>query len=469
MKGYCFTFGGYRELDVIDTGPFSATFTPRRDRLLQIKSSLVHPIFGIDGVMSSVRDYLSGGALLPVDIFPLRSVDSNEVYQILYSVACCKRCTMDVIGLVKECLRPAQSLSSTPSRMGFSAEQILHLIYRCSFLYKNAMFDVYYTLYYSEASTCYNINLIADTRAYSDLRYKVSRRSYADSNISRNVMEGIRLRVTDGKDLRDMTDHYHRCGSPMIDEEELIAIIMFGKKRHLKKIRKGYQRRYYYIKIWSLTAYVSLLTYMPSWRVLGLEELIVLSISSYMNISTFGILRKMRQRDEDMWSLPRVLLRKECVVIEDMHKVQSMIVEYESGDKNGKRRYTVCLRSDGTRAQYECGNGVRYSYYTLLLIIVHRFIFTYDREYLIKTLCRLTNVDQASLDYFDIPTTCNPIHDLITPPDIFLFMDREAHIDPDEVFPREEQICRRAQPHPPCGYTDLSPLMTELPYPSESD
>lgn len=386
--------------------------------------------------MGTVRDYVSGGALLPIDLFPPRDIDSNEIYQLLYSVACCEKCTKDVVALLRGSVT-STSISSltTTSPMGLSAEQVLHLIYRSRFLGIEENVDIYHSLYYQEKMPEFILVMMRDTKAYSDLKCKISHRSYADSNIERNIMEGIRLRVTDGRGVRDLLDPYLRCGSAMLDEEELIAVIMFGTRSILKKVRRGHSKHYYYCQIWSLVAYASFLTYMPSWRVLGLEELVTLSVSAYMNETIYEILRQMKRREEDMWALPRVLLRGNTSVIEDNHWWQSTTLEYGGGGEGrGLKMYTVSLRSEGGKVQYVCGNGVTYSYYMLLLIIVHRFIFTYDREYLIESLLRLVEVEEVSLDYLNTYTTRPAIHDLIVPPDIFHSRDREVRVDPNEVF-----------------------------------
>lgn len=438
MRGYCFTFGGYRKLDAIDTCQYPITFLREKDDELKIKCCLSHPIFGIEGVMGTVRDYMSCGALLPIDLFSPRVIDSNEIYQMLYSVACCKKCTEDVVSLLRRYIRPLHPLlSMTSSPMGLSAEQILHLIYRCRFFEVEENVDVYYSLYFPEGYPQFIHTLILRTQIYRDLRYKVSSRSYEDSRPENSISEGIKLRVTDGKDMRNLVSPQIRYGEVPLDGEELIAVIMSGKRSYLKRVKRMYGTMLYYRRTWSLISYALFLSYPPSWRVLGQEEMVVLSMSTYMRVGVFAFLPKIRKREEELWALPRMLLQRECRLLSE-EEGQRITILYEGKNGDLPRKYTICLKkNDKGEIEYMCGNSVTYSYYMLLVIIVKRFIFTDDREYLANALLQLIDVEEESIIYLDTLTALPPIHDLITPPDIFHFKDKDPIMipaDPHQIF-----------------------------------
>lgn len=462
MKGYSFTFGGYRVLDDIDTHSHPQSFTRDRKDELKIVSDLKPAIFGIHVIMSIIRDYVPGGALLPIDLFPPREIKSNEIYQLLFSVACCRWCTRDVIKIVGAHIKNSSLLLRVLSPI-----QILHLIYRCSFLKVKGNIGMYFSLYFPDEMMPNIQSLMCTSEIYSDLRYKILCKHPANRRIERNIMEGISLRVTNGRDLKKLLNRYSRYESDTLDEEELIALITFGKRSYLRKVRRVYGRKDYYQGMWSLMICASFLTYPPSWKVLGLEEIVVLSISAHMNTSMYGEWRRSPQREMDMWTLPRILLRGSesansvrcATIIVDDYQGQSMTLQYCYG---GRDRYTVSLREDEGKVQYVCGNGMTYSYYMLLFIIVKRFIFTYDREYLIDSLLRLVNVEETSITYLDTPTTHPPIHDLICPPDIFHSKDKDVRIDPQEVFFEDDSHPRRRKfPGTPI-WTDLTPMMKNL-------
>lgn len=99
-----FTFGGVdgrcREWAAYST---KVSFLPERHKLIQVKDFLSHPLFGIEPITTVIRDYILGSPLLSIDLFPSRSISINEIYALLYSIACCHHCTMEVLSIVEKC------------------------------------------------------------------------------------------------------------------------------------------------------------------------------------------------------------------------------------------------------------------------------------------------------------------------------------------------------------------------------
>lgn len=399
MKGYCFTFGAYRRLDRIDKVVFPTVHTPRWEKILKIKEFLSHSIFGVDLITSIIRDYVSGAALLPTDLFPSRDIDSNEIYQILYSVACCVKCIGDVLNLLE---------GFTSSRLGLSPDQKVHLLFRYEFL-KNQEEDK--TL--SKDSnispfTDWRIS-INDTYIYKEVKRLISRDERHDPIWT--VSEGICLRVSDGTYLDDRAPGLLKESRFNSTPWSIDVVAIFGSRRDMRRIKRVLGWDMYYIKIWETIPRGSyVVCESPS---LGLEEMIILSMGSYGIIQGGTHPSQTQSFMRDIWALPCKLLRKYCDVIEETNN------DYEYGISllyEGKR-YTVGIeRNDITRKViYICGNGVHYPYLILLLIIAKRFLFTCDRDFIISMLEAELGIDTIS--YLDTPTALCPIHDLVNPPD----------------------------------------------------
>lgn len=430
MKGYSFTFGGYRRLDHIDGEGHPVTFLPDRRGILRIKSSLEHPIFGIDGVMATVRDYVAGGALLPTDLFPPREVDTNEAYQVLYSVACCVECTGDVVRIVREL--PTYTISLIVSRI-----RMLHLLERYRFLGNEGDQKEFASLCNSMGINTLPVELAKSTQIYNDIR-DLRLRDITPRFCSDIIVGGVLLRTSEGEYMKNvLLDRIASLlGARLLGR--LDSVIIFGRRRDMKRLRKAYGATDYYTQICVMAFRSSYLNMVHPYPTLGMEEMIVLSIGTYRNFLSghsnitscksmlcmfslpLRVLRGRVQQDLSMFvekGKTSVRSLQRCVIHEHIYgsNEQSLTLTYEG------KRYTVRLWRDEVsgRIVYGCGNGITYSYCMLLLIIIHRFIFTYDRDFLIKFISQYIVVDQETKLYFDTPNSRPPIHDLIIPQNVF--------------------------------------------------
>lgn len=409
MRGCSFTFGGYRKLDHIDGEEYPKAFVLGREGEMKIKDSLPHDIFGIDGVMAIARDYLPGGALLPIDIFPPREINTNEVYQLLYSVACCSICTGDVIRLIRRL--PTYTISLIVSRI-----RILHLLERYRILRMEGEQKELISLCNSMGIDTSTRNLITSSQIYFDVYHSIFTNGH--TQLYRNVVRsGVILRTfAQGKYMKDVI-----CNNTSMEVNRefgiIDSVIIFGRRRDMKKLRKVYGAKEYYSEICKMTSRTSYLDFRISFSTLGLEEMIVFSTGTYSRLLE-GYEAPIRNIIMGrMFSFPKKILRENCEINEEIDGVgeKSITLTYEG------KKYTVGIQGDPAfrRVVYRCGNGVTYSYYMLLLIIVHRFIFTYDRDFLVRFIRGKIKVDQQTLLYFSTPTTRPAIHDLICPPDVF--------------------------------------------------
>lgn len=65
---------------------------------LKISKNL-HPLFSTSVLSNLIGDYILGCALLNLDIFPRESISTHELCALLYSIACCHECTMELLGI----------------------------------------------------------------------------------------------------------------------------------------------------------------------------------------------------------------------------------------------------------------------------------------------------------------------------------------------------------------------------------
>lgn len=410
MKKYCFTFGGYRRLDHIDREKSPTIYILKWFEVLEVKSDLSHSIFGIDGIMCIIRDYLPGGALLPTDLFPPRDVDSNEVYQILYSVACCTQCTRDVLDAIDH-FGSIDQFGLSPHSLDLSPEQKIHLSFRYKFLGNAEGRRTLYN-YLHISSKFLDADIIEGANIYRTVHDFIFRNEYG-INSAYIVLEGMKLRVSEGRYLDDKSGRFGTYGLFSVFDT-LDAVIIFGRRRDMKRLKKILGKVVYYVRVSETVQRASHLNFAFPGSSLGMEEMILLSIQTYILLQrgeeTVHLFR-------DMWALPSRLLREHCDVREEMDcsEEHRFTLIYRGGT------YTVGIRrgeSDGKnmgKVRYTCGNGVQYPYFALLFIIANRFLFTYDRDYILEILRvqLLVNISE----YFDTPSTLPPIHDLICPPD----------------------------------------------------
>lgn len=369
-----------------------------------IKHCLEHSIFGVDGVMGIIRNYLPGGALLPIDIFLQRRVTIDETYQLLYSVACCEECTEDVITIIRKL--PTRVISLIVSRI-----RVLHLRERYEFL-GNPVSQK--ELDHLCVSTGINHSVISQRtldQIHNDTGYSMFGRDAPCFDI---IMSGVKMRVSEGMYMKDMLEISSLGG--MRVRWNLDAVIIFGRRRDMKRIRKYYGAREYYDQIYLIAINSSYLIFKTKLPTLGLEEKIVLSFGAYRNLLE-GHGTHPRFNMISMFSLVVEILWNNHMDSESVDDIdeQRVILTYEG------KRYSMRLGRDEVSGKivYECGNGVTYSYIMLLLITTHRFLFTYDRDVLINYISRHIGVDQGTQLYLDTPTTRPAIHDLICPPDVF--------------------------------------------------
>lgn len=403
MKGYCFTFGGYRRLDRIDRAKNPFIHSVRMKNVYRVKCCLDGEIFGIDGIMCIVRDYLPGGALLPIDLFPSRDVDSNEIYQILYSVSCCNICTQDVIEATKGFSPSIQSL-------GISEAQRIHLVARCDLLGNKNGLKGFSKHYNTEVNSSYK-KMIQNTSIYRKLRSLIFRPGYITS-VSSVVLRGISLRVNETHLGRILNGQHH------INEIDIDSVSLLGRRRDMRTMRKKLGRDRYYGFIRQSVHRASYIRSLPENTALGLEERIILSMETHnLTLREEGEDILIRLYLYDLWELPSSLLRGGCNVRKeiDYPDRQMFILFYEGKEYN----VVVERRNNPPRIIYTCGNGTEFSYFTLLFIIAHRFLFTYDRGYLIRILRMRCEPSDKVLEYLSTPSTHPPIHDLICPPSLF--------------------------------------------------
>lgn len=420
MEGYCFTFGAYRDLDDIDIVLRPTSCSPRRADIFNIRDSLSHPIFRIDGIMELIRDYLPCGAFLPTDLFPSRTVTTNEIYQALYSVACCEICTRDILSLI-----PKVNLFL------MNEAQTLHLMYRCQFLKSDANIQIYTEMLFFPENSKEICNMIRSTSIHSLIVWGTCRGSYFE-NVSEIVIEGIKLRVS--------RNHYIESIIKRVDESyylsvtDLRIVLLFGERRDMRAIRRATGIGEYYYHIACVRYSSSILRYAPAISNLGLEEMIVLSMMEY-KLLHFPPAGGLYGSMDHMWSLPRKILQENCHIKDDrtlssLNPNMTITVEYGPGRKQytlsmESRRYVDVTGVEKERAVYICGNGVEYSYLALLLVIAKRFLFTYDRDYIISVMMKICTLDDIALHHLDTPSSdlLPPVHDLICPPDIFTSCD----------------------------------------------
>lgn len=407
MEGYRFTFGGYKRLDWLDKAKKTISHVPRRGSgdILEIKRYLSHPVFGETVIMRIVRDYLPGGALLPTDLFPERSIDSNEIYQILSSVSCCKWCTKDVMDLVSR-------FAPSPDILGLSPEQELHLM--CKYDHMNNMegFEVVTSYLYENFSSESYESIIGATSTRNILSLLIFRRDYAHTS-TYVVFRGIMARIS-GK-------YFQSSGSEVVfDEVGIDSLFLFGRRRHMRRMKKEHGRNIYYGWLFNSVYRASYMRSLPSNDTLGLEEKIILSMATYYLIlhegePTAGPLPLSHPHLHDIWELPSKLLREGCNVRgeNDFPDAQGFTLLYEG------KEYTVGVekRNNPTRVVYTCGNGVEYPYLALLFIITERFLFTYDKDYILDILGVKINPSDKAQEYLSTVTTLPPVYDLICPPD----------------------------------------------------
>lgn len=184
----------------------------------------------------------------------------------------------------------------------------------------------------------------------------------------------------------------------------------------LRSIRKHFTSGIYYGSLWNIaTIPCSQFIGREDHHLMRMENLIVLSLSIYDSIAMRTYTENITEALYFLWKLPTLLLEKHCTIIDKRilpSNYPSITVDY----KGKNVELSLCLvggEHDNYIPAYKYNNVTLVPYHLLLYIAADKFIWSYDREFIVGALRRFHKPeDIATLEGTSYD---NPIHHLIVP------------------------------------------------------
>lgn len=454
--------------------------------MMKIADSLPRNFSGITNILAIIRDYIFGHFLLMSDLFPKRDFTLHEAYSLLYSVACCHRCTKEVMGLLRKC-----KIKSVPQR---TVRDIIREIDE-----EDEKMDVpiggrfnmnYMGKFYNDSLTCRYVTMknmksldllhgeLTKMNAVfiGDMKSMIVRHFHStpiDSKVARSDTalgmtgdeEKFNIYGVVGRCLRgidttfDEADptsfggrvfHSRRINLPLFSMcvnllkdcgvgilniggrvsetlpqgptcNMIMKAIMYVLKgedlvRALRGIRKHFTSGIYYASLWGIVTLPCAQFVQRNERLLmRREDLIISSLSIHDSITMRTYTENITEALYFLWKLPTLLLEKHCTVIDKRilsSNYPSITVDYEG--KNVE--LSLCLvggEHDNYIPAYKYNNATLVPYHLLLYIVADKFVWSYDRDFIVTALRRFHKPeDIATLEATPYE---NPIHHLIVP------------------------------------------------------
>lgn len=436
-----FTFGGFNPKFVRGEQITKITLQPPQTKTIEMKESLSSTslLFSLDPILVIIRDYILGASLLSIDLFPKTHISLHEVYVLLSSIACCHECTKHVFSILLKCTigkvevtefktLPIEDTSSLVGKK-FTMEHM------CK--YYITMLTCRYVLVKNLTSLNYMLEIMnpRDRSLTASVRdsilpggywkskepfniYRIATMSSAPSSMENILTFSISMLKTCGVGIlrskrRGLSGRIYAILASI-----LISSVSYlhgeDVKRGLYYLRRAIDRNTYYRQLGITIAYPRFHALRTDLN-LRLSDMIFMSMNIFRDVCT-GTLIVNSIYLNFLWKLPSSLLEKHCKIIgrleNDEHKSPYMTVMYD------RTTYHVSLGVIPTDSglllpAYSYSEKEVISYSILLYIIANRFLWSYDREYILEVLrdiqldTDLAEIDKATYEY--------PIQHLLTP------------------------------------------------------
>lgn len=439
-----FTFGGFNPKFVRGEQITKISLQAPQGNIIEMKETLSSqsPLFTLDPILVIIRDYILGAPFLHTDLFPKTHISLHEVYVLLSSVACCHECTKYVFSTLLECtMEKVEVVEFKSLPKPFPSGDTLSLTgkkftmeHMCK--YYITMLTCRYVLMKNLASLNYMLEIM-DPR---DIAFTISVKDsilpygYWESKEPFNIYSIAIMRAIPPS-IEDMltfsVSMVKTCGVGILKGRRrhqgeigavlsavLISCVSYLQgedvKRGLYHLRRAIDRNTYYRQLGITIAY-------PRFHVirtdlnLHLADMIFMSMNIFRDICT-GTFTANPIYINFLWKLPSSLLEKHCKVIgrleNDENEAPYMTVVHDHATYH--IRLGVIPIEDGSLwPAYSYSEKEVIGYAALLYIIAHRFLWTYDREYIL-TVLRDIQLD-SHIEEIDKATYEHPIQHLLVP------------------------------------------------------
>lgn len=405
--------------------------------------SSVSLLFSLDPILTIIRDYILGAQFLFIDLFPKTNISLHEVYMLLSSVACCHQCTKDVFSTLQECtIERVEVVEFRGLPKEFPIEDTSSLVgkkftmeHMCK--YYITMLTCRYVRMKNLESMNYMVEIMDPRdRAFTiEVRDVILPHGYWKSKEPFNIYR-IAITGTVPPSIEDMLTFsismVKTCGVGILRgrrrglSEEIGTILsailiscvsyLHGEdvKSGLHHLRRSIDRNTYYRQLGITIAY-------PRFHVmrtdlnLRLSDMIYMSMNIFRNICIGAVVANSTYLNF-LWKLPSSVIEKHCKVIgrfeNDEHKSPHMTVVHDHSTYH-IRLGVIPTDSGLLWPAYSYSEGEIISYAILLYIIADRFLWSYDREYILSALRDI----QLNTDLLEIEgaTYEDPIQHLLTP------------------------------------------------------
>lgn len=201
----------------------------------------------------------------------------------------------------------------------------------------------------------------------------------------------------------------------------IMKAVMYALKgddvvKALRSIRKRFATRVYYSSLWNVvTAPCAQFARRDEHHLIRREDLVMASLCIYDSISMREYTESITEALIFLWKLPTLLLEKHCTIIGKRvtpSNYPSITVNYEGKNVD----LSLCLTGGNQEnyiPAYEYNNETLVPYHLLLYIVADKFIWSYDRDFILLALRRFhKEEDIATLEATSYE---NPIHHVIVP------------------------------------------------------
>lgn len=440
--------------------------SPPGGKVLKIANVLPRNFSGVTAILSIIRGYIFGHFLLMTDLFPKRDFTLQEAYSLLYSVACCHQCTVEVMTLLRRC-----KIKNVPERTADGTIPGLMLVDGKVDVPLGKRFNMNYMgKLYSDSLICRYVimrNMKSFDLLHSELwkangvfidgmKTLILKNAYGEEEKKINIYEVVRRCIEKVDITYDNADpasfggrvfHSSQMNPPLLtmcvtllrdcgigilnrrckypqDESicrMLVKATIYGLKENelvmgLRSIRKHFANDVYYSCLWDIATIPHLdFVHRSEHSLMRYEDLIMSSISIHDSIAMRRYTENITEALYFLWKLPAFLLKKDCTVTKENilpSNYPSITVDYEGKDVE----LSLCLVAGETNnyiPAYQYNGATRIPYHLILLIISNKFIWSYDRGFILKFLGGFHNPDDmATLEKTPYE---NPIHHLIVP------------------------------------------------------
>lgn len=402
-----FTFGGLNNhslhmLKRVDVSVLS--LSPRNQ--LQIKNEL-HALFSTTVLSNIIGDYILGCALLNLDIFNRNSIRITEIYSLLYSVACCHECTIEIFNILSQ--RKAYVMRQYGIRdplEGFHVSQLPSL---------DTLMSRYY---FMKNKRTYNY-VSQRSPIYPDRPVLVSRYGVWDSPAGNASLYFIKERFNGDmmreSVVRDIASLLESCGIGILRENDSYSRVIqtispitimraiakaaldgwgMDSGKALCMLRRQNPSPGYYSDLRCLpdNEKRDLLLTMRSRS--GLEDAIMVCLKICMDIRDGVSRMSLFVSLYNLWTPLRIILQR-CKITEegrDRQALQKCVIY-----KNMKHSVSLFMNEveERTIPFYTYSNGISIPYVNLLHFIAYHFVFTEDRDYILQCIeTSLSNEDE---------------------------------------------------------------------------